>query len=328
MTIHEIARLTGVSIATVSRVINGTGRVGAVTREKVQACIAEQGFTLNRHASSLRSARSNLLLALVPDLGNPFYAEVIRGINNVARRQGYSLLVCDTGAEAEAGRTFYEMLKNHQADGVICLDPETTQHALAQDAALMPWVACCEFDRDAAVPYVGIDNAEAARAAVSYLIGRGYQRVALINGDPRFLYARERERGFREALEQASLQPMLDGIVVAGDVGMEDGRLAASQLLALKVRPDAILAASDMLAIGAMLAIREARLSIPQDVAVMGFDNIPFSAATQPALSTVAQPSLRLGESAAKLLLNKINNPNQPSSGVLLEHELVVRGST
>ncbi|WAH55445.1 LacI family DNA-binding transcriptional regulator [Pseudomonas silvicola] len=328
MTIHEIARLTGVSIATVSRVINGTGRVGAATREKVQACIAEHSFSLNRHASSLRSARSHLLLALVPDLGNPFYAEVIRGINAAARRQGYNVLVCDTGAQVDNERRFFEMLKNHQADGVICLDPETTQHALGQDAALLPWVACCEFDRKAAVPYVGIDNADAAHAAVAYLIGRGYRRIALINGDPRFLYARERERGYRQALTDAGLHAPAGGVVIAGDVAMEDGRLAAARLLALTERPDAILAASDMLAIGAMLAIREVGLRIPTDIAVMGFDNIPFACATQPGLSTVAQPSVRLGECAAKLLLDKINHPDQPSSGVLLEHELIVRGST
>ncbi|MEX3825336.1 LacI family DNA-binding transcriptional regulator, partial [Paraburkholderia sp. BR14262] len=144
--------------------------VRAATRERVLAEIETSGYRVNELARNLRTAESRLLLTMVPDFGNPFYAEIVRGIDSVARQHGFFLLLCDTGADAGRERSYFDLLRRHRADGAICLDPATVQHALAAESTALPWVACCEFDPDVGVPYVGIDNYRAAHDAVRHLI--------------------------------------------------------------------------------------------------------------------------------------------------------------
>jgi DNA-binding LacI/PurR family transcriptional regulator len=327
MSIDEVARKACVSTATVSRVLNGSKAVKASTRARVEAVIAAEGYSANLLARNLRTAESRLLLTMVPDVGNPFYAEIVRGIAAVTRRNGYNILLCDTGADPSAERAYFDMLRTRLADGAICLDPDTAQRAFGSASESLRWVACCEFDPKGPVPYVGIDNAAAAQTVMKYLIGRGYKRIALINSDERFLYARERRNGYLDSLRNAGLAPFDGAIQNTQGLSFDDGRRVTARLLAGSVRPDAIFAVSDTLAIGAMRAVRDAGLSVPGDVAVVGFDNVPFAAMVEPGLTTVAQPMFRLGENAAKLLLERIRNPDQPLISTLLEHELVIRGS-
>ncbi|MGH8832233.1 MAG: LacI family DNA-binding transcriptional regulator [Polaromonas sp.] len=326
MSVQEIARLAGVSTATVSRVLNGSELVRPDTRARVEAVITELGYQTNFLARNLRTAESRLLLTMVPDFSNPFYSEIVRGIDVVARREGYHVLLCDTGAELPAERTYFDLLRNRLADGAICLDPDTTQHALAHELGDLCWVACCEFDPGGQVPYVGIDNERAAFDAVSYLIGRGRRRIALINSDERYLYARQRRKGYEAALAAAGLEPL--PLPQTLGLAFEDGRACVAELLAAPVRPDAIFAVSDTLAIGAMRGVRDAGLSVPHDVAVVGFDNIPISTMVEPRLTTVEQPMSQLGETAASLLLKRLREPEAQVDGVILEHRLVVRDST
>lgn len=327
MSIDEIARKAGVSTATVSRVLNGLPSVKASTRARVEAVISHEGYTVNRLARNLSTGESRLLLIMVPDFGNPFYAEIVKGIDSVARRHGYYLLLCDTGANLAAERTYFDMLRTRLADGAISLDPDSTQRALAAETSKLQWVACCEFDPKGPVPYVGIDNAKAARDAVKFLIERGRRKIAFINSDERFLYARQRREGYLAGLNEAGLAPYEGAITQIDGLSFDDGRRVAKQLLAAPTRPDAIFAVSDTLAIGAMQAIHEAGLRVPQDIAIVGFDNVPFASMVQPGLTTIAQPMFRLGENAAKLLLERVRAPNTPPVGTLLEHELVIRGS-
>lgn len=324
--IAEVAARVGVSVATVSRVLNGHANVRPATRERVLAEIETSGYRVNELARNLRTAESRLLLTMVPDFGNPFYAEIVRGIDGVARQHGYFTLLCDTGADAGRERSYFDLLRRHRADGAICLDPATVQHA-NQAATALPWVACCEFDPGVGVPYVGIDNFLAARDAVRHLIARGRRRIALINSDEHYLYAQQRRDGYLDALAQAGLETRDAWRVNVNCLDYGAGAEAAAALMRQAEAPDAIFAVSDTLAVGVINGLRGAGRRVPDDVAVVGFDDIALAAQVDPPLTTVAQPMRELGETAARLLLQRLAVPEANVPGVLLPHRLVVRQS-
>jgi DNA-binding LacI/PurR family transcriptional regulator len=328
-----------VSVATVSRVLNGHANVRRETRERVLAEIASSGYRVNELARNLRTAESRLLLTMVPDFGNPFYAEIVRGIDAVARQHGYFMLLCDTGADEGRERGYFDLLRRRRADGAICLDPATVQQALAAalaaesaaesaaGSALLPWVACCEFDPAVGVPYVGIDNYRAAGDAVRHLIARGRRRIALINSDEQYLYARQRRDGYLHALREAGLDARDAWRVNVHCLDYDAGAQAAAALMRDACAPDAIFAVSDTLAVGVINGLRGAGRRVPDDVAVVGFDDLALSAQIDPPLTTIAQPMRELGETAARLLLQRLADPRADVRGELLPHRLVVRAS-
>jgi DNA-binding LacI/PurR family transcriptional regulator len=295
----------------------------------VLAAVETSGYRVNELARNLRTAESRLLLTMVPDFGNPFYSEVVRGIDVVARQHGYFMLLCDTGADPGRERSYFDMLRRHRADGAICLDPDTVQHALLEDSGALPWVSCCEFDTDMGVPYVGIDNYRAAGDAVRHLLARGHRRIGLINSDDGYLYARQRQQGYLDALCDAGVTPLPAWRRNVYSLDYEAGAKAAAELAGQRGAdaPGAIFAVSDTLAIGAINGLRSVGKRTPDDVAVVGFDDISVAAQIDPPLTTVAQPMRELGETAARLLLKRLADPAANVPGVLLPHRLVVRGS-
>lgn len=328
VSIADVAQRAGVSVATVSRVLNGHTNVREVTREKVRAAVASSGYRINELARNLRTAESRLLLTMVPDFGNPFYAAIVRGIDSVARQNGYFMLLCDTGADPLRERSYFDLLRGRRADGAICLDPAAVQKALAEEASTLPWVACCEFDPAAGVPYVGIDNHRAAGDVVRYLLGKGHRRIALINSGQGYLYGRQRLAGYRDALHDAGIEADPAWLIELDSLDYDAGEDAAARLAALgATRPTAVFAVSDTLAIGVMNGLRGAGLAVPDDVAVVGFDDIAVAAHVDPPLTTVSQPMQQLGESAAELLLKRLRDPRADVPGVLLPHRLIQRGS-
>jgi LacI family repressor for deo operon, udp, cdd, tsx, nupC, and nupG len=328
VSLNAVALHAGVSAATVSRVMNEQECVRSETRDKVLAAVGELGYRMNHLARSLRTAESRLLLTMVPDVGNPFYAQIVRGIDSVARRHGYFVMLCDTGADAGREQSYFDLLRARRADGAICLDPDTIQQALSDDAMDLPWVACCEFDPGVAVPYVGIDNWLAAADAVEHLIERGHRRIGFINSDPRYLYARQRQRGYADAMAAAGLHALPRWTRTVQSLDYADGTAAALELMAQPQAPTAIFAVSDTLAIGILTGLRQLGKRVPEDVAVIGFDDIALASQIEPGLTTVAQPMRLLGETAAKLLLQRLANPGMEVAGVVLKHSLVLRGST
>lgn len=332
--IAAVARRVGVSVATVSRVLNGHTNVRPATRARVLAEVETSGYRVNELARNLRTAESRLLLTMVPDFGNPFYAEIVRGIDSVARQHGYFMLLCDTGADAGRERSYFDLLRRHRADGAICLDPATVQQAnrAAAHEPALPWVACCEFDPAAGVPYVGIDNFGAARDAVRHLIARGRRRIALINSDDHYLYAQQRRDGYLAALAEAGIEARAAWRVNLNCLDYDAGAQAAAALMAQRggaraAKPDAIFAVSDTLAVGVVNGLRGSGWAVPDDVAVVGFDDIALAAQIDPPLTTIAQPMRELGETAARLLLKRLADPRANVPGVLLPHRLVVRRS-
>ncbi|WP_250502696.1 MULTISPECIES: LacI family DNA-binding transcriptional regulator [unclassified Caballeronia] len=328
VSIADVAERAGVSVATVSRVLNGHTNVRETTREKVLEAVATSGYRINELARNLRTAESRLLLTMVPDFGNPFYAAIVRGIDSVARQNGYFMLLCDTGADPLRERSYFDLLRGRRADGAICLDPAAVQKALAEEASTLPWVACCEFDPAAGVPYVGIDNHLAAGDVVRYLTAKGHRRIALINSGQGYLYGRQRLAGYRDALIEAGIEPRAEWLIELDSLDYDAGERAAAQLASLgDARPTAAFAVSDTLAIGVMNGFRGAGFSVPDDVAVVGFDDIAVAAHVDPPLTTVSQPMQLLGETAADLLLKRLRDPRADVPGVLLPHRLIQRRS-
>jgi LacI family repressor for deo operon, udp, cdd, tsx, nupC, and nupG len=256
ISIAGVAEQAGVSVATVSRVLNGHANVRPATRDKVLATVAASGYRVNELARNLRTAESRLLLTMVPDVGNPFYAEIVRGIDRVARQHGYFMLLCDTGADPGRERSYFDLLRRRRADGAICLDPATVQQALAEESGALPWVACCEFDPAVGVPYVGIDNYRAAGDAVRHLLVRGHRRIGLINSDVAYLYAKQRQQGYLDALRDAGITPDERWRMNLNSLDYEAGASAAALLMAQRDAPSALFAVSDTLAIGVINGLR------------------------------------------------------------------------
>ena len=321
----DVARVAGVSTATVSRVLNGHPSVREETRQRVEAAVRKLNYRVTVAARSLRTARTRMVLALVPDFANPYYAEIVRGLGACARAHDYELLLCDTALSEARERAVAQMLTRHFCDGVVCLDPYTMQRMVSEEVRALPWVACSEFVPDADIPHVSIDHRLAAKDAVLYLLAKGHRRIALINSDERYLYARQRRDGYLDALREAGLEERAQYIQIAGGIDHPLGELAARRLLALEQPPSAVFAVSDTLAVGAIKAALASGRQVPGDLAVVGFDDVPLASIFEPSLTTIAQPRRELGEHAMRLLLRRIAG-DMPAS-MTLAHTLVVRRS-
>jgi LacI family transcriptional regulator, repressor for deo operon, udp, cdd, tsx, nupC, and nupG len=324
-TIHDVAHHAGVSTATVSRVLNKHPSVRAHTRDRVHIAIQALSYRVDVSARLLRTSQTRLVLTLVPDLLNPFYAEVVRGMGTVARQHDYELLVCETMMSDARERAYVQMLTSRLYDGVVCMDPFTTQRLVSDQVQDMPWVACSEFVPDDAVPHVSIDHQQAATDAVLYLFAKGHRRIAFINSDEKYLYAQQRRRGYEDALLAAKI-PITEGYIqTVGGVDFSLGEIAARRLIALEQPPSAVIAVSDTLAIGAIKAFVASGLAVPNEMAVVGFDDIPLATLFEPTLTTIAQPRRELGERAMALLFERFKGLRPASE--TLPHTLIARDS-
>lgn len=323
--INAVAQLAGVSIATVSRVLNNSKPVNADTRRRVEAAVAQLGYRINAAGRNLAKAQSHLLMVLVPDFANPFYAQILQGAESVTRPAGYKLLLTDATTSDAALQTAVDALYNRLVDGVINLthlDDSPEQLAELSD---MPWVNCSEFAPDSGLPYVSIDHRQAAIDAVQFLLNRGHRRIGLISADETYRWAQLRHEGYAMAIERAGLTTDPQLVRVATSLDYAAGAQAVGGLLALLEPPTALFAVSDTLAIGAIKALRRAGKKVPDDIAVVGFDDLPLSAVFEPALTSVAQPMRELGARAAEILLARLAG-ERPASRIL-PHQLVVRDS-
>lgn len=323
--IEEVAQLAGVSIATVSRVINNSKPVNPDTRSRVERAIAATGYRVNAAGRSLAMAQSKLLMVLVPEFANPFYAQIVSGIESVTRPAGYKLLLTDASAGEAPQQTAEDALNHRLADGIINLAHLDEDPALQARLSDMPWVNCSEFLPDAGPPYVSIDHRQAAVDAVQFLINRGHRRIALITAEESYRWARLRHEGYELALQRAGIPLEASLVRMANNLDYDAGAQAAGGLMALVEAPTAVFAVSDTLAIGAIKAFRRAGRRVPEDMAVLGFDDLPLSSVFEPALTTVSQPMRELGARAAEILLMRL--AGQRPGSITLPHQLVVRDS-
>lgn len=324
--IRQVAEKAGVSVATVSRVLNDQNTVTAKTRLKVENAIKQLNYEPSSLGRNLRNSESRLLLVLIPSISNPFYFEIIKGIETMALKQRYNILLCETDSDPKRENIYFDLVRTKMADGIISMDPAVNMDTLMELAERHPIVQCSEYSVDSGIPYVSIDSVEAAYQAVKHLIKIGHEKIALINSDEHFLYARQREEGYKKALQEHGIPVRSDFIQYTTHLGFEHGQQAMRKILDIKSRPTAVFSVSDLLAIGALKEINSNDLHVPEDIAVVGFDKIDFSNMTHPTLTTVAQPMYKMGTVAAEMLMNKIKDKAVES--VILDHELVLRGST
>ena len=332
VSIKQVAEIAGVSIATVSRCINNPAQVRERTRAKVQAAILETGYSPNTIAQSFRRGRTNIIMVVMPSIGDPFFTDVMQGIRSVVAEHGYSIIITETNFNTMSAEEVGAIMVSRQADGFILLAsifPFGSEVLAKAEQRSQPVVIGCETISASLsdIPSVHIDNVAAARDATNFLISKGHSRIAFISGQATSLLTRDREFGYRAAMHKARL-PIEDGWVVEGNLSIEGAASACGQLLEHPDRPTAIFCANDEMAIGCMHEIRQHGLSVPEDMSVMGFDDIRYAEVIEPALTTISQPAREIGERVAIRLFNAIERGNQPNNQpVILPHKLVIRHS-
>ncbi|SET55541.1 transcriptional regulator, LacI family [Oceanobacillus limi] len=324
--IHQVAKYAGVSVATVSRVLNDQGTVTAKTRIKVEDAIKELNYEPSMLGRNLRNSESRILLILIPTISNPFYSEIIKGIETAALKHNYNILLCETDSNPERENIYFDLVRKKMADGIISMDPAVNMETLMKLAEHHSIIQCSEYALDSGIPYVTIDNEDAAYRAVKHLIRIGHEKIALINSDEKFLYARQRKLGYQKALRENGIEVQDNYMFHTQELGFDQGRQAMRKILDLDDRPTAVFTVSDLLAIGALKEIHQHGLLVPNDIAIVGFDKIDFSNMTHPTLTTIAQPMYQMGTIAANMLIDKIKG-NEVDS-IVLDHELIIREST
>jgi LacI family transcriptional regulator len=326
-TITTVARLANVSVASASRVMNGI-RTSAATLERVTEAAEAVGYVPNAAARTLRSRRTGQIAFAMPDVGNPVYTTMIGSIQDVAQARGWRLMLHSTGADTKDELAMIRDLKHRFVDGLILASLDLTEaHADELRRAAAPVILIGRPTTGTAVDTVRANSRKGASEAVRHLHAAKRRRIAFLNGPQHTAPGSSRRLGYFDGLRSCSLARD-DGLIeVAADFMIEPGRRATERLLA-RERPDAILCANDLLAIGALAALRDAGLEVPRDVALVGMDNTPLSEVTWPTLTTVDLGSSERARIAAEMLLERIEDPARERRVVGVEPRLVVRASS
>ena len=328
LTIREIAELAGVSIATVSRVVNGHADVSSETRDAVQRVIREHGYTANRSARALSGGRTGLVGVTVPRVRPTYFASILDGAAEALDEQDRRIVLCPTRHEHDREVSLLDRLMHGTTDGALLVLPEETNDEL--NVLLNHGYRFVVVDPreplDERIPAVSAANAAGATQAVTHLLELGHRRIGAITGPTAWMATDERRLGYHAALAAAGVMPD-PALEVRSDFQLEGGREAAAQLLDLADRPTAIFAFNDQLAIGAMQAARERGLRLPADLSIVGFDDTVEAAIVTPALTTVRQPLVEMGRMAVTLLTRLLAN-ERFELHVDLATKLVVRDST
>lgn len=327
--IRDVAALAQVSPITVSRVFNNPERVSPATRARVEAAVEELGYIPNQIARSLRSNRTNTLALVLTDITNPFWTSVARSVEDAASGQGFNVILCNTDESEEKQEKYLSVLLRKRVDGFLFVPARSEPGAVERiQRQGVPVVVMDRRVPGAEVDVVRSDSEEGAYALTRHLIGQGHRRIAIICGPLGVSTAQERLDGYRRALHEAGLA-VDERWIIEGAYTVASGYAVTTQLLSRETLPTALLGGNNFIALGAMRAIREAGLAIPEDISVVCIDDIPDWLVGEPFLTVAAQSPYHLGRQATDLLLRQIREPNQhPAQEILLPTELIVRRST
>ena len=326
-TIRDVARLAGVSTATVSRALKQPDKVSPATIEKVMEAVHSVDYVPNAMAQRLRTREARTVILVVRDISNPFYLEIFRGVEEQAHDLGYSVLMGNTRNSPDRERLYFDMAHGHHADGLILMTGKLPGEYLDDPARLPPTVIALEYIDAVDVPTIRVDNVEAARRAVEHLVYLGHRRIAHISGPVPEILSIDREKGYRLAMDEAGIE-VKEGWVEQGGFTVGSGHRAMHRILDSKLRPTAVFAANDEMAIGAINELAAGGLKVPADVSVIGFDDIAFARAYNPALTTMRQLRSEIGRQAMLMLADVIAGRRVPNEPVLVPTELVVRDSS
>lgn len=327
--IQDVAALAGVSVATVSRVLNGRPDVSAKTRETVLRHIRELGYVTNRSARALTRGQTGLIGLTVPHMRGDYFTEIIAGAAEALYERDARLVVCPTLHEHDRERSLLERLMRGTTDGALLIMPsESSAEMSALYQSGYPFVVIDPtVPMSADVPSVATANWSGGRVATEHLIALGHRHIGLITGPAHSTSSDDRIAGYHSALLAAGI-PIDDALVDVGDFEIEGGFQAMQRLLGSRERPTAIFALNDQMAIGALRALRGAGLAVPGDVSIVGFDDIELSQVTTPSLTTVRQPLQEIGRVGADVLFRLINQQALDATRVELSTRLVIRDST
>jgi LacI family transcriptional regulator len=331
-TIHDIARKLNITASTVSRALNNNPRISEETRKAVIKTAEKLNYQPNRLAAALRNGRSNIIGIIVPTADRTFFSSVVRGIEEIANGSRYHVMICQTYDNYQQEVECVEALLNARVDGIIASHGKETTDFTHYHKVKERGIPLILFDRsndELEVSQVVIDDYLGSYKATEHLIEQGCKRIAHLTSTRKISIYKERLRGYKAALA-ANQIPYDDSLVIASNLQLEDGRAGMEQLLKLKQRPDAVFSASALGIMGALQIIKENKLRVPEDIALVGFSNEPFTSFTEPALSTVDQHSMRIGNAAAEIFLEEVNadQKNFIPQKVVLQPELIIRGSS
>ncbi|RYU44116.1 DNA-binding transcriptional regulator CytR [Aliivibrio finisterrensis] len=327
-TMKDVALSAGVSTATVSRALMTPEKVSLTTRKRVENAIIETGYSPTTLTRTLRRNESKTIVTIVPDICDPYFSDILRGIEDTAVENGYIVLVGDSSQQQKREHSFVNLVYTKQVDGMVLLGSDLPFNASRQEQKnLPPLVMACEYAPELELPTVHIDNLTAAFEAVNYLTKLGHKRIAELSGPEDSALCQFRHQGYQQALRRAGIT-MNGAYIHYGDFSFEAGAKAISQLLSLSSPPSAVFCHNDIMAIGAIQKAKQMGFRVPQDISIMGFDDIEFSQYCEPSLTTISQPRYEIGRQSMLMLLELLKGHDVRSGSRLLESSLVIREST
>ncbi|MEZ4706639.1 MAG: LacI family DNA-binding transcriptional regulator [Caldilineaceae bacterium] len=328
VTMRDVARMAGVSIKTVSRVVNEQGEIAVATRQRVIDAINELGYRPNRLARALITQRTHTVGLVIPDITNPFFPEVARGVQDLAQEYGYNVFICNTDGGAAATQQALYSLAEQGADGVIVFPAALSDDSLGEFAdTFRPVVTINHFLEHLNVASVLVRNYDGAQIAVEYLLNAGHVAIGIIAADYPHRTTPRRVLAYMEALQKRGL-PVRREWIAAGPTTLDGGYLLTHKLLAQYPEITAIFAYNDLMAAGAIGACKELGRRVPEECAIVGFDDIQLATVTTPTLTTMRVDKYALGRQAMARMLNMLEYPSQQYAPVYIDMELVVREST
>ena len=327
-TIYDIARLAGVSTATVSKVFNQTGNISEKTRRRILEISKELNYQPNVLASALNGKKTFSLGLLIPDMVNPFFAELARNVEDRAQELGFNLIICNTDNDMKKEIKYIQLLRQKSVDGIIVATGVRNDEFLKELIDQRVPIALVAREMSVlSTSTVLVDDFAGGYNATRHLIELGHRRIAVIAESMSVSSSKERVRGYRHALEEAELR-YDEELVLTSDFSIESGRVTALAILQRPSRPTAIFACNDLLAIGALQAAKELGIRVPDDLSVVGFDNTILASITDPPMTTVAQPIRAMGHQVVDLIVAEINEESTVKQRVVLLPELIIRQST
>ncbi|ENF2528022.1 DNA-binding transcriptional regulator CytR [Shigella flexneri] len=327
-TMKDVALKAKVSTATVSRALMNPDKVSQATRNRVEKAAREVGYLPQPMGRNVKRNESRTILVIVPDICDPFFSEIIRGIEVTAANHGYLVLIGDCAHQNQQEKTFIDLIITKQIDGMLLLGSRLPFDAsIEEQRNLPPMVMANEFAPELELPTVHIDGLTAAFDAVNYLYEQGHKRIGCIAGPEEMPLCHYRLQGYVQALRRCGI--MVDPQYIArGDFTFEAGSKAMQQLLDLPQPPTAVFCHSDVMALGALSQAKRQGLKVPEDLSIIGFDNIDLTQFCDPPLTTIAQPRYEIGREAMLLLLDQMQGQHVGSGSRLMDCELIIRGST
>lgn len=325
----EVARQAQVSASTVSHVLNGTRKVSEETRERVAQTIEDLGYQPNLLAKSFKTQKTFTIGLLISDIQNPFFTSVIRGVEDVALSRGYHLFLCNTDEDPVREDAYITELSNKRVDGLIVASAASrNNYASWLRLENIPFVFMDREVEGMEADVIRVDNYLGTRLIAEHLVSLGHERIGMISGPMDKSSGYERHQGLKIALTELGIS-LDDSLVRFGDFRSPSGRIGATELLKHSARPTALVIANNQMTLGALLAIRDLGLKIPNDVSVVGFDDMEWAPLVDPPLTALAQPTYKMGSSAVEMLLDRITGDEKgPPRRIFIEPELIVRRST